>query len=129
MPRIGTLQYIQCVGVYVCRRPLTLDDCQKDYNDEEEEGDVKDDAIDFVLVTCWVLNLVTNPSTCPHTYIHVKHVALGMWKDERCTGIDRNTERFKMLDLKWGPDRIITDKSHSNQIYSSFFGRATAKEV
>lgn len=55
---------------------LTLDDSQEDYNDKEEEGDVEDDAIDLVLVTCWVFNLVTDPPTCSHTYIHVEHVAL-----------------------------------------------------
>lgn len=61
----------------VCFGSLTLDDGQKDYNDKEEEGDVKDDAIDLILVTRWVFNLVTDPSTCSHTYIHVEHVALG----------------------------------------------------
>lgn len=55
---------------------LTLYDGQEDNDDEEEEGDVKDDAVDLILVTCWVLNLVTNASTCSHTYIHVEHVAL-----------------------------------------------------
>ncbi len=67
----------------VCVGSLTLDDGQEDYNDKEEEGDVKDDAIDLILVTRWVLNLVTDPSTCSHTYIHVEHVALGKTEDER----------------------------------------------
>lgn len=64
------------VGVSVRVGSLTLDDGQEDYNDKKEEGDVKDDAIDLILVTSWVLNLVTNPSTCSDTHIHVEHVAL-----------------------------------------------------
>lgn len=56
---------------------LTLNDGQEDYNDKKEEGNVKNDAIYLILVTSWILNLVTNPATCSHTYIHVKHVALG----------------------------------------------------
>ena len=67
-----------CVCVCVCVwGSLTLDDGQKDYNDKEEEGDVKDDAVDLILVTRRVFNLVTDPSTGSHTYIHVEHVALG----------------------------------------------------
>lgn len=61
----------------VCGQCLTLDDGQKDYNHKKEEGDVKDDAIDLVLVTRRVLNLVPDPSTCSYADIHVEHVALG----------------------------------------------------
>lgn len=61
----------------MCVQCLTLDDGQKDYNHKKEEGDVKDDAIDLVLVTRRVLDLVPDPSTCSYTDIHVEHVALG----------------------------------------------------
>ena len=82
-----------CVCVCVCVGPLTLDDGQEDYNDKEEEGDVKDDAIDLILVTRRVLNLVSDPSTCSHPHIHVEHVAL--------KHRERETERtFNMLDLE-----------------------------
>lgn len=55
---------------------LTLDDCQEDHDDEEEEGDVKDHSIDFIFITSWVLNLVSDSTTCSDSHIHVEHVAL-----------------------------------------------------
>lgn len=70
---------------------LTLDDGQQDYNDKEEECDVKDDAVDFVLVTCRVLYLIANPSTCSYTNIHVEHVAL----EERVTEIQNSARERK----------------------------------
>lgn len=75
--------------VCVC---LTLDDGQEDYNDKKEEGDVKDDAIDLILVTSWVLNLVTNPSTCSHTYVHVEHVALGEGERDTQEEVEREKD-------------------------------------
>lgn len=76
--------------VCVC---LTLDDGQEDYNDKKEEGDVKDDAIDLILVTSWVLNLVTNPSTCSHTYVHVEHVALGEGERDTQEEVEREKDK------------------------------------
>lgn len=55
---------------------LTLDDCQEDHNDKKEEGDVKNHAIDFIFITRRVLNLVSDTTSCSHSYIHVEHVAL-----------------------------------------------------
>lgn len=55
---------------------LTLDDGQKDYDDEEEEGDVENDAVDLVLIARRVLNLVADPSACSDANIHMEHVTL-----------------------------------------------------
>lgn len=55
---------------------LTLDDCQEDHNDKKEEGDIKDHPIYFIFITSWVLNLVSNTTSCSYSHIHVEHVAL-----------------------------------------------------
>ncbi len=55
---------------------LTLDDGQKDDNDEEEKGDVKKDAVELIGVTSGVLDLVTYAPSCSHPNIHVEKVTL-----------------------------------------------------
>lgn len=55
----------------------TLNDGQQDDNDEEEEGNIKDDAIHFIRVTSGVFNFITNASTCSYAHVHVEEVALG----------------------------------------------------
>ncbi|MPC12202.1 hypothetical protein E2C01_004879 [Portunus trituberculatus] len=54
----------------------TLNDGQQDNNDEEEESDVKDDAVKLILVAIWGLNLVTNATTSPYSLVQVEHEAL-----------------------------------------------------
>lgn len=65
------------VEMFLCDARLTLDDGQQDDNDEEKEGDVKDDPVKLIVVTCWVLDLVPNAPASTHAHIHVKKVALG----------------------------------------------------
>ena len=59
---------------FFCGR--TLNDGQQDNNDEEEESDVKDDAVELVLVTIRGLNLVANATTSPYSLVQVEHKAL-----------------------------------------------------
>lgn len=44
-------------------RQLTLDDCQQDDDDKEEEGDVEHDAVNFRRITVWRLDFVTYATT------------------------------------------------------------------
>lgn len=55
---------------------LTLNDGQQDDDDKKEKSDVEDHTIEFILVPCWVLNLVSYTSTCPNTHIHVEQITL-----------------------------------------------------
>ena len=57
-------------------RARTLNDGQQDDNDEEEESDVKDDAIELVLITIRRLNFITDAATSPHALVQVEHKAL-----------------------------------------------------
>ncbi len=58
---------------------LTLNDGQQDDDDKEEEGDVENHPIEFILIPCWVLNLVSYASTCSHTHVHVEQITL--WRE------------------------------------------------
>lgn len=49
---------------------------QQDDYDEEEEGDVKDDAIDLILVPGRILDLITDATASPNANIHVEHITL-----------------------------------------------------
>lgn len=66
---------------------LTLYYGQEDDNDEEEEGDVKDDPIDLILIACWVFDFVTDPASRTYSDVHVEHVALQreQWHHSRRT--------------------------------------------
>jgi hypothetical protein len=55
-----------------------LNDGQEDDNDKEEEGYVKEDSIDFVVVTIWWLNFISNPAAGSHSFVQVEHEALEM---------------------------------------------------
>lgn len=63
---------------------LTLDDGQEDDNDEEEEGDVKQDAVELIRVTSWVLDLIPNTSSCPNPNVHVEQVTLYKYRESEC---------------------------------------------
>lgn len=54
----------------------TLNDSQQDDNDEEEESDVKQDTVNFVIVSVWWANLVTYSTACSHTLVKMEHEAL-----------------------------------------------------
>lgn len=62
--------------IYFILAQLTLNDGKQDDNDEEEESDVKDDTIEFVLVTVRRLDLITNTTASAHTLVQVEHEAL-----------------------------------------------------
>lgn len=49
---------------------------QEDDNDKEEEGNVKDDPIDLVFITCRVFNFIANAPSGTYPDVHVEHVAL-----------------------------------------------------
>lgn len=55
---------------------LTLYDGQKDDDHKEEERDVKDDAVDLILISRWVFNLITNAPSSTDAHVHVEHVTL-----------------------------------------------------
>lgn len=85
MIKPGNSGHVESTGRYVTgnnvvtwksKASLTLDYRQQDHDDEEEEGDVKDDAIDLVLVSRRVLDLVADASARPDAHVHVEHVAL-----------------------------------------------------
>ncbi len=54
----------------------TLNDGQKDDNDEEEEADIEEDSVDLVGITIWGFDLVTDTTTGPDTLVQVEHEAL-----------------------------------------------------
>lgn len=54
----------------------TLNDGQQNDNDEEEEGDVEQDAVELIDVSSRVLQLVSNSTTSSHAHIHVEQIAL-----------------------------------------------------
>lgn len=57
----------------MCKKlKLTLDDGQEDDNDEEEKGDVKQNTVELVGVTSWVLDLVSDAPSCSNPNIHVE---------------------------------------------------------
>lgn len=94
------------VCVHVCVGCLTLDDSQEDYNDKEEESDVEDDPVDLILITSWILNQVTNSSTCSHSHIHVEHVTLGTERDTQEGGYRGNRGQIFCIGFLMG--RIMT---------------------
>ena len=48
---------------------LTLNDGQKNDNDKEEKCDIEDDTIEFVLVTVWRLDFITDTTTGSYTFV------------------------------------------------------------
>ena len=81
-------------GVKQCRL-CTLNDGQQDNNDKEEEGDVKQDAVELVGVSCGVLQLISDTTSSSHSHIHVEHIAL---PTERHTEGEKG--RVTCLDLQ-----------------------------
>ncbi len=65
----------------------TLDDSEQDDDDEEKEGDVKEDAVDFVRVSGRRIDLVSYAATCPDADVQVEHVAL-----QKGTNINRKVQ-------------------------------------
>lgn len=59
-----------------CNCAHTLNDGQQDNDDEEEESDVKDDAVELVLITIRGFNLITNATTGSYSLVQVEHKAL-----------------------------------------------------
>jgi len=53
----------------------TLNDGQQNDNDEEEEGDVEEDAVDFVIVAIWRFDFVTDTTTSSYTLVNVEDEA------------------------------------------------------
>jgi len=62
--------------MFKSKTSLTLNDGQQDDDDKKEKSDVEDHPIEFILIPCWVLNLVSYTSTCPHTHVHVEQITL-----------------------------------------------------
>jgi len=79
---------------------LTLNDCQEDDNDKEEEGDVENDAVDLVLVSSGVLDLVADTPARAHAYVHVEHVALHRENTTHIYSLDHDS--FLRYTLKPG---------------------------
>lgn len=55
---------------------LTLNDSQQNDDDKEEEGDVKHDSVDFIVVSIWGFDLVSNTSSGSHSLVQVEHETL-----------------------------------------------------
>lgn len=55
---------------------LTLNDGQQDDNNKEEEGDVKHNAINFVIITIRRFNFITDTSSSSYTFIEMENEAL-----------------------------------------------------
>jgi hypothetical protein len=53
----------------------TLDDGKQDDNDEEEERDVKDDSINFVVVSVGIADFVTNTTASSYALVQMEHEA------------------------------------------------------
>lgn len=62
---------------------FTLNDGKQDDDDKEEEGDVEDHTIEFILITCWILNLISYTSSSSHTHIHVEQITLQSEKERQ----------------------------------------------
>lgn len=58
------------------RTARTLNDSQENYNDEEEEGNVKDHTVELIFISSRVLNFISYAAASTHTNIHVEKVAL-----------------------------------------------------
>lgn len=54
----------------------TLNDGEQDNDDEEEEGNVEDDAVELVLISIRSLNFITDATTSSHTFVQMEHEAL-----------------------------------------------------
>jgi hypothetical protein len=55
---------------------ITLNDGEQNDYDEEEETDVEEDAIDFVRVSVWRFDLVTDTTAGSNALVQVEHEAL-----------------------------------------------------
>ena len=55
---------------------ITLNDGEQNDNDEEEETDVEEDSIDFVGISVWRFDLVTDTTAGSNTLVQVEHEAL-----------------------------------------------------
>ena len=55
---------------------ITLNDGQQDDNDEEEECNVEDDSVDFIVITVGRFDFVTDATTSSYTFVQVEYEAL-----------------------------------------------------
>lgn len=55
---------------------LTLDDGKQDNDDEKEEGNIKHDSVNLVIVTIWWFDFITNTTTCSYAFVQMEDEAL-----------------------------------------------------
>ena len=95
----------------------TLDDGQQDNNDEQEEGDVEEDADELVLSAVRWLNNVTNTTSSTHSLVQMEHKA-GEHVVALLVGVLsfltlRNIELSEEVEGKHGVD-VANDREEAN---------------
>ena len=55
---------------------ITLNDGQKNNDNEEEERNIEEDSVDFVLVAIGRLDFITNATAGPHALVQMEHETL-----------------------------------------------------
>ena len=99
-------RHVRNITVWLCDvgvGGLTLDDGQEDDDDEEEEADVEEDAVDFVGIAIWWLNLVTNSAASAHALVQVKDEALqetGEWVTLMTSYASKNRGHTMVIPLR-----------------------------
>ena len=58
------------------KKKFTLNDGKQNDNNEEEKGEIEQDPEDFIGITIWRLDLVTNTTTSSDTFVQMEHEAL-----------------------------------------------------
>ena len=58
------------------RKFRTLNDGEQNDNDEEKETDVEKDSVNFIIITIWGLDDITNTAACSNALVQVEHKTL-----------------------------------------------------
>lgn len=64
---------------------FTLNNSQKNDDNEKEESYIKHYPVRFIVVSIWWFNLVTNTTTSSNSFIQVKHETLQIWMFKKKT--------------------------------------------